>query len=150
MDSPGNVLLEIPGPLDQPTLPYRLYTPTTAPTTSKLPLMIHLHGSGEAGTDNENRCSREPGTVRSTSPFPKTSSCKRRTYWPHRLPWRSTGVSTGIPEYNLDTTPETVSMTALIALLSQLLQVHPDIDPDRVYLVGLSRGWKGVWNAITK
>ncbi|WP_084051178.1 hypothetical protein [Deinococcus hopiensis] len=59
-------------------------------------------------------------------------------------------VSTGIPEYNLDTTPETVSMTALIALLSQLLQVHPDIDPDRVYLVGLSRGWKGVWNAITK
>lgn len=33
-------------------LPYQLFSPAVQ-TSKKLPLVIYLHGSGEAGTDNE-------------------------------------------------------------------------------------------------
>ncbi|GGJ52404.1 alpha/beta hydrolase-fold protein [Deinococcus roseus] len=131
-------------------LPYQLYTPTTQPTSSKLPLIIHLHGSGEAGTDNEKQM--QYGTRNGAQYFtlPENQQVQAAYVLAPQTPVEIRWASTGIAEYDLDSTPETVSMTALINLIGDLLKTHPDIDPERVYLAGLSRGGQGVWNAAMR
>lgn len=132
------------------TLPYQLYTPTTETSGKKLPLIIHLHGSGEAGTENQKQMM--VGTRNGPQYFvlPEHQKMQAAYVLAPQTPVEIRWASTGIPEYNLDTTPETVSMTALIALIGDLLKSHPDIDADRVYLAGLSRGGQGVWNAALR
>ena len=130
-------------------LPYQLYVPTTA-TPGSLPLIIHLHGTGEAGTDNGRQMLA--GTRYGPQYFTLSEHQQVQAAYvlapqtPVDIRW----ASTGIPEYDLATTPETPSMTALVSLIPQLLQANPGIDPDRIYLVGLSRGGQGVWNALMR
>ncbi|UBV44466.1 hypothetical protein LAJ19_16910 (plasmid) [Deinococcus taeanensis] len=132
------------------SLPYQLYTPTTALAAGKLPLIIHLHGSGEAGIDNEKQLLAGTRYGPQYFTLPEHQQVQAAYVLAPQTPVEIRWASTGIPEYNLDTTPETVSMTALIALIAELLHTHPDIDPDRVYLAGLSRGGQGVWNALMR
>ncbi|GGJ42276.1 glycosyl hydrolase [Deinococcus roseus] len=126
-------------------LPYQLYTPTTQPSSNQLPLIIHLHGSGEAGTDNVLQMMA--GTHNGPQYFtdPNYQKVQAAYVLAPQTPVAIRWASTGIPEYNLDTTPETVSMTALQKLIENLVATLPNVDPDRVYFAGLSRGGQGVW-----
>lgn len=131
-------------------LPYQLFTPTVLSGSNKIPLIIHLHGTGEAGTDNEKQMMN--GTVNGPQYFTNPAYQKMQAAYvlapqtPVEVRW----ASTGIPEYNLDTTPETVSMTLLMGLIDELVRTVPSIDPERIYLAGLSRGGQGVWNAALR
>jgi len=126
-------------------LPYQIYVPQS---DVALPLIIHLHGSGEAGVDNiaqmyagsevgpqyftnAERQARHPAIVLA----PQT---------PKPMRWASTSNQ----PYDFMKTPSTDSMTALLTLIDELLAEDELVDARRVYITGLSRGGQGAWNAI--
>lgn len=125
-------------------LPYQLFVPAaTAP--GGLPLVIWLHGSGEAGSDNAKQLTT-PATVGPR----RHASPEIQARFPHlvlapQTPGPIRWASTGIPAYDLDQTPITPSMAALIDLLPRLV-AERRVDAGRIYACGLSRGGQGVWN----
>lgn len=129
------------------TLPYQLFSPDVK-DNEKLPLIIHLHGTGEAGTDNEAQMYK--GTNYGPQYFAsdenqalqKAYVVAPQTTAPIR--WASTSIS----DYDFKTTPSTVSMTALLNLIDEMIAQNKNIDANRIYITGLSRGGQGVWNAV--
>ncbi len=127
------------------TLPYQLFTPTSV---EKLPLIIHLHGSGEAGTDNISQMYE--GTNIGPQYFAsKDNQMIQAAYvlapqTPESMRW----ASTTLDSYVYEDTPSTASMTALLGLIDQMITENESIDTNRIHITGLSRGGQGVWNAL--
>lgn len=107
---------------------YLLYLPDgyTGDTTKKWPLMIFLHGSGEAGTDLNNvKMHGPPKLIEAGKKFPfivVSPQAPPRTGWQVEL---------------------------LKGMLDDLKKKYR-IDNDRVYLTGLSMGGFGTWNFAEK
>ena len=102
---------------------YLLYLPDGYGTEgTKWPLFLFLHGSGERGTDL--------GLVRKHGP-PMLVEAGRK--YPFIL------VSPQCPE------DEDWSVPVVKALVDRILERH-SVDRSRIYLTGISRGGKGVWN----
>lgn len=100
---------------------YLLYKPTSKPAKGKWPLLVFLHGRGERGSNlNQVKKHGPPKIVESRDlPFVIASpQCPQTDLW-----WK----------------PEIV-----VGLVDNLLQKH-SIDPNRVYLTGLSQGGFGTW-----
>ena len=141
------------------SLPFQLFTPEvvlspdtqpqerSVPSLDYVPLVVFLHGSGEAGTDNEQHMyfDRNVGPAFFGSPavqqhYPAFVLAPQT---PRKIRW----ASTSLHEYDFATTPMTVSMKLLFALIDKQLAVLP-VDRQRVYIGGLSRGGHGTWNAL--
>jgi predicted peptidase len=88
---------------------------------TKWPLMIFLHGAGERGSDIEQVKAWGPPKIVEKNPgFPFvliSPQCEKDKLWEPR---------------------------AVIALLDKALATY-DVDPDRVYLTGISMGGFGTW-----
>jgi len=100
---------------------FLLFVPAGTDGTKPLPLLIFLHGSGESGTDLERvKVNGPPRIVESRPDFPF-----------------------------LVISPQSPTEEGFdIALLEELLadaRRHLPVDPDRVYLTGLSMGGFGTW-----
>lgn len=127
-------------------LPYQIYSPKQ--TGTKLPLIIHLHGSGEAGTDNQAQMYQ--GTNFGPQYFTSETNQAIQAAFvlapqtPKPMRW----ASTTLDHYDYTQTPSTPSMTALLHLIDEMIKNNPDIDANRIYMTGLSRGGQGVWNAM--
>jgi predicted peptidase len=107
------------------TARYRLYLPPGyARGAKRWPLVLFLHGAGERGTD-----------LTALSRTGLTKLAGTRT-----LPFIL--VAPQVPE------DEIWSTVALAALLERLTRDLP-VDPDRVYLTGLSMGAFGAWELAT-
>lgn len=102
---------------------YRVHEP--AGLSSRLPLIVFLHGAGESGTDDlaPTTVGIGPAIRRDPSRFPALVV----------FPQASRGY--GWREFNL--------ATAIAALDDA--QRHYDIDDDRVYVTGISMGGYGTW-----
>jgi predicted peptidase len=100
---------------------YLLYKPSSKPSKGKWPLLIFLHGRGERGSNLNLVKKHGPAKIVESKDLPfviASPQCPRTDLW-----WK----------------PEIVT-----GLVDELLQKHP-IDPDRVYLTGLSQGGFGTW-----
>lgn len=103
-------------------LPFLMYVPQEAAVPgAKLPLLLFLHGSGERGKDLE--------AVKRNGP-PRLIAEGRAFPFFVASPLLAKGASWEPYELN--------------ALLDELLGTYP-IDPDRVYVTGLSLGGYGAW-----
>ncbi len=106
-------------------MPYRMYFPADydTETDKKWPLLIFLHGAGERGTDLTAVYRHGPlREVEQGRDFPFLIAAPQlsgQEYWGGYI-------------------------ESLNAWLDDLLQTHA-IDPDRVYLTGLSMGGTGTW-----
>ena len=123
-DSPDNVL------------PYRYFDPSDQGNGSqKYPLILCLHGEDERGTDNEAQLvTTECATIWiEPDHFAKNPAFVLAPQLPQNTDW------TMEPYYN-----------NVLNLLDEFVSEHPDIDPDRIYIVGFSMGGTGVWNMILK
>ena len=98
-------------------------TPSTAGVDGRLPLIFFLHGAGERGRNLDLiKHYGIPKAVNTFENFPfitVSPQCPAHTYWE-----------------DLD--------TVLFALLDDITARCP-VDPDRIYLTGLSMGGHGTW-----
>jgi predicted peptidase len=132
------------------TLPYRLLLPDGFDASRKYPLVLFLHGGGERGSDNEKQLTHGSGLF--TDPlnrgaFPAVvlfPQCPADSYWAHVDIDRSSypiGLS-----FRYEQGP-TRPLQMVMDLVGQYLQA-PYIDPDRVYVMGLSMGGMGTFEIL--
>jgi predicted peptidase len=106
-------------------IPYVLRTPPGG-AGEGLPLIVFLHGSGECGTDNRRQLAVGlPRVVR-----------EGEGDWPCYMLFPQKPTKAAAWEDH---------EAAVIAMVAQTLAAHPDIDPARVVLTGLSQGGHGSW-----
>jgi len=113
---------------------YRYFEPTIA-EGAKYPVILYLHSEEEAGTDNEAQLTVTEGATNWVAP---DYLAINPTYV----------IAPQISKGNDWTTEPAYSNT--LALLNQFIESHPQIDKNRIYVVGFSMGGTGVWNMILK
>lgn len=106
------------------TLDYLLYLPPDYDQKETWPLLVFLHGAGERGSDlNRVKAHGPAKLVEQGKDFPfviVSPQCPEGQWWP-------------------------VLGREVMALIDEIME-HYKIDPDRVYLTGLSMGGYGTWS----
>jgi predicted peptidase len=112
-------------------LPGRLYVPpeSTAHHQTPRPLVLFLHGSGEAGTDNANQVN---GNI-----DPLLAEAKRRCAFllapqTREEEWRNKRLTSHV-----------------MAMVDRAI-AEKNVDRSRIYVTGLSSGGGGVWNLLSR
>jgi len=128
---------------DAGVMPYRLHTPSLDNSNaSPLPLIIYLHGSGGAGTNNVKQISG--GNSHGTGLWLKPEIAKENPAFvlapqiPRGQRWDAMGSD------ELSTSAE------LLLQLIQSIQSEYPIDSRRIYILGQSLGGMGVWDIVAK
>lgn len=131
------------------TLPYRLLSPTIGDTGKKYPLVLFLHGAGERGTDNAKQLiwfwnATKPSVL--TRPefveakaFAVIPQCPENQQWVN-VPWAKGSYASP---------PLSDSLALTLELIDALKKDQP-IDPDRVYVVGMSMGGYGAFDCLQR
>jgi poly(3-hydroxybutyrate) depolymerase len=125
------------------TLPYRLFVPADYDPAVPYPLVLALHGAGERGTNNESHI--VPHRL-ATSWADPANQAEYPTFVvapqvPPGLRW-----SAEQPAEQSDFTA--VQLTTLAIL--DALAAEFTLDPDRLYITGLSMGGHGTWDFIAR
>ncbi|MFA6929900.1 MAG: LD-carboxypeptidase [Lentisphaeria bacterium] len=127
-------------------LPYRLLSPEDMTPDKKYPLVLLLHGAGERGIDNQNQLVHvaglfsRPETRQKFPCFVLVPQCAPGEQWVER-PW-------SFPNHVKPLHPSR-NLSSALQLLEQTLQNYP-IDTKRLYIMGLSMGGFGTWDAISR
>ncbi|WP_158233335.1 prolyl oligopeptidase family serine peptidase [Reichenbachiella sp. 5M10] len=145
-------------------MPYRIFIPDDYRPDESLPLLIHLHGRGERGTDNNPKIYNNiplfngPRSIvspnmqqryRSIVLVPQCSDTTINEEW---AKWVGNTPETpfeGLGEdgsYLMNDTPSSSGAAALELIDYTIDRYH--IDKSRVYLTGLSMGGFGTWEFI--
>ncbi|HEY4618542.1 MAG TPA: prolyl oligopeptidase family serine peptidase [Flavobacterium sp.] len=125
------------------TLIYRQLIPDYA-INSKYPLVIFLHGSGERGSDNEAQLKWGVLNFASDQNMKLHPSIVIAPQCPENMGWNNFS-----DENNSFQAKPTKPMELLIALIKQTIKKHP-VDPNRIYITGLSMGGYGTFDAISR
>lgn len=129
---------------DNFNLPYQLYTPDNK--TDNEPLVIFLHGTGEAGVDNKAQLYDGQNIGPDYFSSQKIQSIQNAYVLAPQTTKEIRWANTTLDEYDLDKTEVTSSMKALLKLVDEVVKTKK-IDKSRIYMAGLSRGGQGAWNA---
>ena len=112
----------------------------------RYPLVLFLHGAGERGRDNEKQLEYLPTwmaepSLRERYPcFLIAPQCRDGERWVD-VSWAD--------KKSLPQGPPSTDLRAAIALIDHVI-AHEPIDPDRVYLTGLSMGGYGTWDLAAR
>lgn len=135
------------GPFDAETISYRLLSPERVEEGQKYPLVVFLHGAGERGRDNQSQLKYFPAQMaqpRYRERFPcyvLAPQCREGLRW----------VEVDWTEKQSHQAPETpdVMLQAVMQMIDRTIAERA-VDPDRIYLTGLSMGGFGVWDLATR
>ncbi|MGH8903201.1 MAG: dienelactone hydrolase family protein [Egibacteraceae bacterium] len=112
-----------------------------------MPLVLLLHGAGERGNDNRSQLANGVmnllGSETATARFPcfyVLPQCPTNQRWVD-VDWSA--------ERHILPPQPSAALAATLKLLDSLLDRHP-IDPQRLYLIGLSMGAFGVWDLLSR
>lgn len=125
------------------TLNYRQLISDYDPV-SKYPLVIFLHGSGERGDDNEAQLKWGVQSFASSQNMKMHPAIVIAPQCPKDMVWGNYSYD----NMSLQPTP-TKTMELLIELIKETIQKLP-VDPNRVYITGLSLGGFGTFDAISR
>lgn len=132
------------------TLPYRVLWPQgyqRSKASKRFPLVLFLHGAGERGDDNQLQLTHgTPLFLDNQEEYPAIvimPQCSATDYWAQmrKLP-------NDRREFSFDESPN-ASLGAVSELLDQFLGTEK-VDPDRVYLMGLSMGGMGTFELLAR
>ncbi|MCY2931929.1 MAG: alpha/beta hydrolase-fold protein [Planctomycetota bacterium] len=130
------------------TMPYRLFLPPGWNTPgAEFPLVLFLHGAGERGSDNVSQVnSHIDGLIAATQgsypAYVLAPQVASNQQW--------VNISWSVGSYTNANAPSiSPSMTMAMHILQDTLAAR-NVDPDRVYVTGLSMGGYGAWDAIAR
>jgi len=128
------------------SLNYRLHNPIAARDTEKYPLILFLHGAGERGKDNKQQLKHGVNDILAFSKknnhpiYLLAPQCPSNQQWVN-VPWNE----------DSHTMPENPStpMRLTLELMDTLIDRLP-IDPNHLYVTGLSMGGFGTFDVIQR
>ncbi len=129
------------------SLPYNLILPANYDESGSYPVILLLHGAGERGNDNEKQMKNAVDNLYKTRPelmadvIMLVPQCPAEEQWVD-WPWTD-------GNYSTDEIPESKALSTAIKLLGEVLDNYA-CDRDRVYLMGLSMGGFGTWDALVR
>lgn len=129
------------------TLRYRMLYPDYD-TLRKYPLVIFLHGSGERGNDNEAQLKWGVMNFATDQMMMAHPAIVVAPQCPENMGWANVSRTSNSTEMHLQPDPSK-PMQLLIALIHQLIKDAP-VDPNRIYITGLSMGGYGTYDAIER
>ena len=129
------------------SLNYRELTPLKVEAKKKYPLVIFLHGSGERGDDNEKQLVH--GGQMFLNPYNRDNypayvifpQCPASSFWAYPT----------VGKY-AEKNPEG-QITPILKAVKELVDRYidmPDINPSRVYILGLSMGGMGTFDMVSR
>lgn len=127
-------------------LPFRLLQPDTIEANRLYPLVVFLHGYGERGIDNESQLLHG---VPELLAFGENHDQPMFLLAPQHgeVPWHPANILAN-ERFDFPDTPNE-PVRQILDLIEEQLERHP-IDPDRIYLTGLSMGAFGVWDMLLR
>ena len=130
-------------------LPYRLFVPKIDPAAHAQPLVLVLHGAGEKGNNNTAQMTaNQLATVWAVdSNQAKYPSFVVAPQCPANGSWVYANFQNGT--YDQSQTALSNELRTVLELLDSLGREYK-LDPDRLYLAGLSMGGFGTWDLITR
>ena len=128
------------------SLNYRLLRPEVEQEGEKYPLVLFLHGTGERGSDNEKQLTHgsqmwlNPVNRENYPAFVLVPQCPESGYWAY----------TDRPSsFEPDQMPADVPLSPVFRTLKELIDTYlvmPQVDKQRVYVIGLSMGAMGTYD----
>lgn len=113
----------------------------------RYPLVLFLHGAGERGNDNAKQLKylptwlADPALRRRHPCFVLAPQCRMDECW--------VDVSWADEQSDPQSAMPTVDLSAAAAALEETI-AREQVDPDRIYLTGLSMGGYGAWDLATR
>jgi len=129
------------------TLQYRLLFPD-ADTLRRYPLVVFLHGSGERGSDNEAQLKWGVSNFATDHNMTLHPAIVIAPQCPEKDGWSNFTRGKTSADIHLMATPSK-PMDLLIGLIQELIKKMP-VDPNRIYITGLSMGGYGTFDAIER
>jgi predicted peptidase len=133
--------------VDGATMPFRLLVPRRYNPKKRYPLVLFLHGDGETGDDNTSQL-RNGGDV-----FLQPKVYRR---WPAfvifpQMPKDSRWVDVAMDNVHSMVYPPQPSASMRLAMnIVASVEQRYQVDPRRVYVMGVSDGGFGVWDALIR
>lgn len=131
---------------EKDSLPFQFITPGNSDTLKKYPLVIWLHGKGERGMDNKKQMTLIkkwlPDSLQKDKykSFLLAPQCSEDRYW--------NNYDKLADKITFDTITPQIQIT-LMQLIDTLMIQYP-VDPDRIYVMGISMGGFGAFDLITR
>ena len=128
------------------TLNYRIQNPINAEKDKKYPLIVFLHGMGNRGADNEKPLKYLPTVFKDSLNNGKypcyllVPQCPKNDVWVD-FP--------DFPKSLIPTEKPTLASQLTIDLIYKLIE-SKNIDPQRIYITGLSMGGEGTFDMIIR
>ena len=128
------------------TLLYRQYVTPDLPKDTKLPLILFMHGIGERGNDNAAQLKHGATDLikfagANGGAIILAPQCPEDEMW-------VAGIDPKAPSHAMPAEPSN-PMKLVLALVNETIEKMP-VDPDRVYVTGLSMGGYGTWDIIQR
>ena len=130
------------------TLSYQLHKPKDYDAAKKYPLVVFLHGSGERGSDNAQQL-KHGGPVFVTKEAQKKypafvvfPQCPKESSWAK--------LSFTDKEKKVQMAEQPTEPARLVMELIAKMEKENSIDPNRIYLGGLSMGGYGTWDLLAR
>lgn len=133
-------------------LNYRVYEPMSLENlvdtvTTKFPLIIFLHGAGERGDDNINQLFWGAKDLLKTVSTKGKEAFMLYPQCPSDMRW----VQVDWADDSTHTRPKTISQPlGAVWSLVQKMKIEYPVDPNRIYVVGLSMGGYGTWDLLQR
>jgi lysophospholipase L1-like esterase/dienelactone hydrolase len=127
-------------------LPYRLLSPLHYDKTQKYPLVIFLHGAGERGDDNAAQIKHgapvfaKPENREKYPAFVFAPQCPKDQTWSAVKGWTDAEAFQSEPKPAMQ-----LVLEAIEALAKEF-----SLDPNRLYVTGLSMGGYGTWDLLSR
>ena len=126
-------------------LPYRFLKPAKIEAGKTYPLLIFLHGAGERGDDNKAQLKHSVADIVKLASekhpfFMIAPQCPKDKRWVE--------VDWGANSHSMPEKPS-VPLSLLIDVINKVSKDFP-VDPKRIYVMGISMGGFGTWDAISR